>query len=141
MRLPPRSLSLSPSISLPHSTPSSRPPLLLYLTLSRSPRSLFWFISLSPSLRPPAISSLLLFCFLLFIPILSPHVFHFLSLALCFSPSLPYLPCRCLVSLVPFKARQMERQALSPSSGPNDLFLTMGPNGPQIINDEGSMER
>ena len=42
-----------------------------------------------------------------------------------------------LRSLVPFKARQMERQALSPSSGPNDLFLTMGPNGPQIINDEG----
>lgn len=42
---------------------------------------------------------------------------------------------------LPFKARQMERQALSPSSSPNDLFLTMGPNGTQIINDEGSMER
>lgn len=128
-------LSLSPSIMLTLSLLPSPP----YLTLSQSPRSLFWFISLSPSLCPPAISSLLLFRFPIFIPILSPHVFHVLSF--CFSPSFPYLPCRCLVSLVPFKARQMEHQALSPSSGPNDLFLTMGPNGPQIINDEGSMER
>lgn len=114
-----------------------------YLTLSRSPHSLFLFISLSLSLllRHLAISSL---------PFLLPFL-HSRFMLQCPPPThthslylslpLPYLPCRCLVSLVPFKARQMERQALSPSSGPNDLFLTMGPNGPQVINDEGSMER
>lgn len=117
-----------------------------YLTLSRSPHSLFLFISLSLSLllRHLAISHLLssffasLSSFPLYAPMSPPHT-HTHSLYL--SLPLPYLPCRCLVSLVPFKARQMERQALSPSSGPNDLFLTMGPNGPQVINDEGSMER
>lgn len=108
-------LSLPPSISI----------LALYFgssrSLSPSPRRLF------PSLFPRTRLSL--------------HVFHFLPPSPFLSPSHPYLPCRYLVSLVPFKARQMERQALSPLSGPNDLFLTMGPNGPQIINDEGSMER
>lgn len=134
MRLPPRLLSLALSL-----------PPFPYLTLSRSPHSLFWFISPSPSLRPFSISSLLFSS--LSHTHLKPPCFPFpLFLSLFFSLSLllpppPHLPCRCLVSLVPFKARQMERQALSPSSGPNDLFLTMGPNGPQIINDEGSMER
>lgn len=116
-----------------------------YLTLSRSPHSLFLFISLSRSLcysviSPSPISSLpflLPFLHSRFMLQCPPPPTHSLYLSL----PLPYLPCRCLVSLVPFKARQMERQALSPSSGPNDLFLTMGPNGPQVINDEGSMER
>lgn len=129
--LPPR--SLPPSSSISH-TPSFPPP--PYLTLFRSSRSLFWFISL----RHLVLLPFPLFFFLC--PLLHPHVFSFLLLLpLHLSLFLLYLPCRCLVSSVPFKSRQMERQALSPSSGPNDLFLTMGPNGPQIINDEGSMER
>lgn len=127
--LPPHSLPPSPSIS---HTPSFPPP--LSHTLWVSPHSLFWFISL----RHLVLLPFPLFFFLH--PSLHPHVFSFL-LPLHLSLFLLYLPCRCLVSSVPFKSRQMERQALSPSSGPNDLFLTMGPNGPQIINDEGSMER
>lgn len=133
MRLPPRLRSLS----------LSHPPLI-----SHSPDLLtpYFCSSLSRSLCYSVISHLpsplFLFCFPFFIPALCSNVpppTHTHSLYL--SLPLPYLPCRCLVSLVPFKARQMERQALSPSSGPNDLFLTMGPNGPQVINDEGSMER
>lgn len=120
-----------PSPSISH-TPSFPPP--PYLTLFRSPHSLFWFISL----RHLVLLPFPLFFFLHHS--LHPHVFSFL-LPLHLSLFLLYLPCRCLVSSVPFKSRQMERQALSPSSGSNDLFLTMGPNGPQIINDEGSMER
>lgn len=117
-----------------------------YLTLSRSPHSLFLFISLSLALSATPSSRhlpspLFLFCFPFFIPALCSNVPPPHTHSLYLSLPLPYLPCRCLVSLVPFKARQMERQALSPSSGPNDLFLTMGPNGPQVINDEGSMER
>lgn len=123
-------LALSLSLPPPYLTPSisSSLPILVH-------------ISLTPSRRPPAISSSL--SPLSFHPHFKPHIFLFLYFALShyFSPFLPYLACRCIVSLVPFKARQMERQALSPSSGPNDLFLTMGPNGPRIINDERSMER
>lgn len=133
MRLPPRLRSLS----------LSHPPLISHSPDLLTPyfcSSLSLALSVTPSSRHLP-SSLFLFCFPFFIPALCsnvppPHT-HTLYLSL----PLPYLPCRCLVSLVPFKARQMERQALSPSSGPNDLFLTMGPNGPQVINDEGSMER
>lgn len=133
MRLPPRlrSLSLSHPPLISHSPDLLTP----YFCSSLS-------LSLSLLLRHLAISHLLssffasLSSFPLYAPMSPPHT-HSLYLSL----PLPYLPCRCLVSLVPFKARQMERQALSPSSGPNDLFLTMGPNGPQVINDEGSMER
>lgn len=133
MRLPPRlrALSLSHPPLISHSpdllTPyfcSSLSRSLCYSVISPSP------ISSLPFLLPFLHSRFMLQC---------PPPTHTHSLYL--SLPLPYLPCRCLVSLVPFKARQMERQALSPSSGPNDLFLTMGPNGPQVINDEGSMER
>lgn len=126
--------TLAPSLPLSQSLLTSPPS--LYLTLSISPVQVF--VHLSPS--PHHVYS---FTFLL--SVLRLHVFHFLSVShsLYFSTPTPppHLPCTCLVSLVPFKARQMERQALSLSSSPNDLFLTMGPNGPQIINDEGSMER
>lgn len=123
MRLPPR----LPSFPLSHTLSISSLPILVYISLlvTKSPHHL-----LRSSLFLPSLHHFKLPCF----HCLSPFLFSCYSFLL-------YLPCRCLVSLVPFKARQMDRQVLSPSSGPNDLFLTMGPNGPQIINDEGSMER
>lgn len=133
MRLPPRLRSLS----------LSHPPLISHSPDLLTPyfcSSLSLALSVTPSSRHLP-SPLFLFCFPFFIPALCSNVPPPHTHSLYLSLPLPYLPCRCLVSLVPFKARQMERQALSPSSGPNDLFLTMGPNGPQVINDEGSMER
>lgn len=133
MRLPPRLRSLS----------LSHPPLISHSPDLLTPyfcSSLSLALSATPSSRHLP-SPLFLFCFPFFIPALCSNVPPPHTHSLYLSLPLPYLPCRCLVSLVPFKARQMERQALSPSSGPNDLFLTMGPNGPQVINDEGSMER
>ena len=96
----PSTLALSLALYLTRSLPPPPPPLSYTLSISALPI----LVHISPSLSPPAISSLLLLCFPHSVATISPF---FSSLP--FPPFLflLYLPCRCLVSLVPFKARQM----------------------------------
>lgn len=84
-------LSPSPSISRARSLPRSLPPLPPYLTLSRSPRSLFWFISLRHLVLLPF-----------------PLFFSFASLALSLQILLFFfLPLFSFVSIPPLFALQM----------------------------------
>lgn len=132
MRLPPRLLSPSPSISCTLSFP---PPLSHTLSISSLP--ILVHISLCDFVRLPFP---LFFSFASF----SSSLFKAPMFLLLLPPSLLFFipPLFALQMLGELRACRSICLALNgTSSGPNDLFLTMGPNGPQIINDEGSMER
>lgn len=86
----PSTLALSLALYLTRSLPHSLTPSPLYLTLSRSPRSLFWFISLRHLVLLPF-----------------PLFFSFASLTLLTRFLLFFIPPSSVVSVPPLFALQM----------------------------------